>query len=200
MLFLQIWLGPNFPEEHRECIESVRHLVGEKDQYVFIGNRKIPGIDIVPFRKVVNEINKSEKFAPLWEHCVKYHVVNERFNKYMAFSDFIRMYYCSVFSEVLYCDVDLYLKKMPNFEDDGTPYFGDLSGKKDIFLMYNNMNRGFFYNALLEGKKRHMKPYRGLYFKLLNSKEAHKLHCFPKDSYEHRSLNFRKNNKFVSPL
>lgn len=193
MKFLQIWLGDKFPDRLKECIESVRSLVRQEDEYIFISDRYIEGIKIKPYIEVVKELEQDEKYKDLWMKFKDEAVEGKYFNKFMSLSNFLRLYYGSKYNDLLYCDTDIYLKNIPNFPKKDIPYIGKFSGVKvDFFIFYTNESRHIFRSVLEETKKH--RPRRGNLFFIANRilRLYEKVNIFDENSYEHKSLSFKK--------
>lgn len=194
MNFLQIWIGDKPEKQILKCIKTVLNQVKETDQYIliaekqFLKNDKITFININDY--VTNELSKLPNVLKA------YNLIPEQYK--WAKADIIRFHFLSKFPNTLYCDTDIDLKCVPQF-DETKIYFGNLNRMFDCFIIYNGLQIiPFFdllnsivnkYNYMIERNKIVNDMHRDWNFEIINkSPFSDKLTSIPSDSYKHLGM------------
>lgn len=198
MIYLNIWHGSPLSKTHVECVESVKRFLMPEDEYIFIGDCDNKYTTIL-YEDFINDylLNKNDnELINLWNYYNK--EIEEGRGDVYSLYNFLRFYYASLNDDVFYTDVDLYLNKLPIFNDN-RPYFGKtIKNMVDTYIFYSGKNRDFFRNILLDTQE--IPLIKGIFKNLLRTYYSDKINRIENDYFNHRSNNIDSPEKLFKML
>lgn len=147
MQVLQVWNNDTLPDVFHGCIKTVYDLCCVNGlEYTMVCRRGDLFSDFSN-AKIVNYDSFMEgKDIEWWRNIL---------NRYESQADFVRLEYAKTTPDLFYIDTDVELKYIPEFQDNGKPYFGMYWNHINFHVLYVNRNTSFFVKLLDEMQKTH---------------------------------------------